>query len=553
MHPRVIAVVSDQGYFPGLQALINSVYAYHPELPIFVFERGLHTAELTWLTNHPARIEIRPVDRFPYPSPGMWEAKQQAPAECITRARTVCLIDADIVLVSRIDDVFELAEEGKIVAGSDGVQAYFNIDHQVFSPSIVGQKWDHLNSGFVCFDVRRHWDLAGLWAFSANYGAYTPSGGYPLGLPGLGDQGLLDGVLAMLNKGDCYHLLPLHIWHDFRAPGTVKVVERHDDGTLIVENGFVKERQRILHNVGAKWWTPDADVHHPKDDKLSCFRHFAGLDFRGAKRLADHFATNSHGHDNGSRNGRGSRNGSNGKNGHAVRPTQPIDLHALLVVHCTEGLERRWQIEACLSHWRQHHPGMPGLLISDGPEPWHAEIAAAFALEYHAGIRCRSIEFGALWLTRFLTLAIDAAERHGCDMLWRIHPDTLIQRPFETEPPDADWFGHIHNSDAPHVHGGSSFLRLEAARRILERVNRCDEFADRDRWLPAELNADIRRWAEQTGWISADFMIAAIQGELGLRSAAWPEVHSVCGLTPLPDNHRRFAVLHPVRLPQPWA
>ena len=544
MHPRVIAIACDQGYFPGLRALINSIYAYHPELPIFVFERGFHSVELSWLKSHPACIEIRSIDRFPYPARGMWEAKQQVPAECIAYARTVCLIDADIVLVSRIDDVFELAEEGKIVAGRDGVQNYFDINHQVYSPEIVGQKWDHLNSGFVCFDVRRHWDLAGLWAFSVNYGAYTPNGGYPIGLPGMGDQGLLDGVLAMLDKREYYHLLPLHHWHDFRAPGYLRIVERHDDGTLFVENTHVRQRQRIVHNVGTKWWMPDADADHLDDDKLKCCRHFAGLDFAKLNKPARNAGKN------GSVNGNGvtALNG-NGKNGHKLhRP-----FHAFLVIHCTEGHEQQDQIESCLSHWRQHHSDMPGLFISDGPEPWHAQVAAAFDLEYHSGVRCRSIEFGALWLARFLTLAIDAAERHNCDVLWRIHPDTFIQRPFESEPPDADLFGHIHNSDAPHVHGGSSFLRIEAARRILSRIERCDEFADRTRWLPANVNQDIRNWAERTGWISIDYMITAIQKELGLQSATWPEVLSVCNLTPLPDNHRRYAVLHPVRLPKLWA
>jgi hypothetical protein len=531
-------------YFPGLQALINSIFAYHPELPIFVFERGFHSEEFGWLASHPARIEIRSVNRFPYPAPGMWEAKQQVPAECIAHARTVCLIDADIVLVSRIDDVFELAEEGRIVAGSDGVRSYFNIEHQVYSPSIVGQKWDHLNSGFVCFDVRRHWDIAGLWAFSANYGAYTPNGGYPLGLPGLGDQGLLDGVVAMLNKRDNYHLLPLHTWHDFREAGTLKIVEKHDDGTLTVDNGFVGERQRIVHNVGHKWWMPDAEINNPDDDKLPCFRHFAALDFRKIKQLGKNGQVNGV-HVNGR-----DANGTNGRTAHDV---PPIELRALLVVHCTEAHEHRIQIENCLGHWRKHHPDMPGLLISDGVEPWHSSVAEAFDLEYHAGIQCRSIEFGALWLTRFLTLAIEAAERRGCDVLWRIHPDTLVQRPFQSEPPAADWFGYIHNSDAPHIHGGSSFLRIPAARRILERINRCDEFATLERWLPSEVNSDIRSWARKTGWISVDYMMAALQGELGLSTAAWPEVHSGCGLTPLPENHRRLAVLHPVRFPKRWS
>ena len=463
----------------------------------------------------------------------MWEAKQQVPAECITHARTVCLIDADIVLLSRIDDVFELAEEGRIVAGRDGAESYFNIDYQVYSPSIVGKKWDHLNSGFVCFDIRRHWDLAGLWAFSSNYGAYTPHGGYPLGLPGMGDQGLLDGVLAVLNKQDHYHPLPLHVWHDFRAPGSLTIIERNDDGTLVVENGFVGERQRIVHNVGYKWWMEDSDQYHTKDDKLPCFRHFAGLDPRRANNGGGPPASSSKG------------NG-NGKNGHGV------DLRALMVIHCTEGHERQVQVEDCLKHWRRHHPGMPGLLISDGVEGWHAETAAAFGLEYHAGIRSRKIEFGAFWLARLLTLAIDAAQRHGCEVIWRIHPDTLVQRPFETEPPGADWFGHVHNLDAPHIHGGSSFLRITAARRILERISHCTEFSILDRWLPAGLNTDIRTWAARTGWVSGDFIIAALQDELGLQRAPWLEIHSVCGLTPLPDNRHRFAVIHPVRLPIQW-
>jgi hypothetical protein len=552
LHPRIIAIPCDRNYFASLKALINSVHAYHPELPIFVFERGFHTAELAWLSNHSAHIEVRPVARFPYPAPGMWEAKQQVPSECITHARTICLIDADIVLLSRIDDVFELAEEGRIVAGRDGFESYFNTDHQVYSPSIVGQKWDHLNSGLVCFDVRRHWDLAGLWAFSSNYGGYTPNGGYPIGLPGMGDQGLLDGVLAILNKRSSLSLLPMHTWHDFRAPGTLKIIKRGDDGTLEVQNGYVGERQRIAHNIGHKWWLPGAEANHPPDDKLTCFRHFAGLDFRSLNRSGNQSAKNGKRNGNGTVKGKGGHNRRNGGDGRAVLQAQSIDLRALLVVHCTGGHERLEQIDACLSQWRTHHPQMPGLLISDGPEPWHGEVAERFELEYHQGIHCRSIEFGALWLTRFLTLAIDAAERSGCDVLWRIHPDTLVQRPFETEPPDADWFGHIHNSDAPHVHGGSSFLRIEAARRILARISRCDEFAEWDRWLPATLNADIREWAERTGWISAEYMIAALRDELGLQIATWPEIHSGCGLTPIPENSKRFAVLHPVRLPRQW-
>lgn len=541
MHPRVVAIACDRNYFPGLQALVNSVHTYHPELPIFVFERGFRAAEFAWLANHPATIEVQAIARFPFPVTGMWEAKQQVPAECLSRARSVCLIDADIVVLSRLDDVFELAEDGKIVAGCDGMGSYFDSAYQVYGPSVVGKRWFHLNSGLVCFDVHRHWDLAGLWAFSSNYGAYSPHGGYPLGLPGLGDQGLLDGVMALLNKDQNYHRLPLHSWHDFRRPGHMKITEVESGGQLTVENTFVHQRQRIAHCIGLKWWKPGADSFHPSDDKLRCFRHFANLDLRpgGNGKL---------------------RSGYNGSNGHfekvlaenGATDGSRLPLSAYLLIHCTEAHEKRAQVEACLSQWRVHHPKMPGILISDGVELWHAEVATDFGLEYHEGFRCRRIEYGSLWLSRALTLGIDGAKRHGADVLWQIHSDTLIQRPFQSAPPVADWFGHIHNSDAPHIHGGSSFLRLSSATRLLDRLGDYREFNNRERWMPSELADDVKRWAERTGWISAEYIIASVQDDLGFEMASWPEVHAVCGLTPLPDDKRRYAVLHPVRLPLRW-
>ncbi len=279
MYARAIAITCDNGYFQAVQALLNSIFVYHPELPIFLFHRNFGGDQVAWIERHPLKIELRPISHFPYHCPGLWEAKQQAMAECMGRARTVCLIDADIVLVSRVDDVFTSAEAGKIVAGCDATNTCYGEEYRVYSPHLVGRHSRDINSGLLCIDVQRHWDVIGLWAFSSNYGQYSPHRGYPLGLPGFGDQGLLNAILFMLGKEADYEILPHGVWHDFRGPSAMRIVRRAKGGGLVVENRELRARQRILHCVGYKWWWENPDEHHGDGgDKLACFRHFAALD-----------------------------------------------------------------------------------------------------------------------------------------------------------------------------------------------------------------------------------------------------------------------------------
>lgn len=283
MHPRAIAVVCDLGYIRGGQALINSIQVYHPELPIFVFERGFRAEEFAWMAGQPARIQVSSVSRFPYYCPGLWEAKQQVLAECLGRVRHLCLIDADVVLLSRIDDVFEASEQGRIAAGCDLWHIQFGEEYQSYGSTVVGQTTIGINSGLFCLDLQRHWDLVGLWAFSSNYGAYSPHKGYPLALAGFGDQGLLNALIVRLGKqADC-HILPHGVWHDFRQKTTLRISSREPGGALVVQNCELGQRQRINHCVGYKWWQEEARQQHEHGDKLECFFHFARLNFTGKK------------------------------------------------------------------------------------------------------------------------------------------------------------------------------------------------------------------------------------------------------------------------------
>ncbi len=281
MFSRAFAATCDTPYFVGLKALANSLYAYHGnQTPLFVYQYGFGQKEINWLLKHPLPISIFRISDFPYFPRGLWEAKQQVFAHCVGRAKSVFLLDVDIIVTSAMDDVWELAESGFIVAGQDGSPLTFGDDHAVYGLDLPGQTPLHVNSGAVCLDVEKHWDLAGLWAFASNFADYSPQNGFPLRLPGYGDQGHFNALLAMLHKKERLHVLPYRVWHECGKDSAVRIVSQTPNGALDVLNESTKEPQRILHAAGgSKWWTERGARHQSTlGDRLRCFHHFAEME-----------------------------------------------------------------------------------------------------------------------------------------------------------------------------------------------------------------------------------------------------------------------------------
>ena len=276
MHPRLFALAADPGYFRGLMATLNSIYAYHAaEIPVFIYQRKMTEEHLGRLHAHPLRPQIWHINDLPTPPLGMWEAKQQIFAHCMGRVRVVMLLDADLVLTSDMNDVFEFARAGKIVSGADGGGPNCGAEYAAYDPKLVGSRHPYINTGAVCMDVQRHWDVAGLWAFTANYGAYGPTRGWPLGLPGHGDQGLFHGIAAHLGKTEHYHCIPERLWADCTTHSRVEVRGEDERGRLEVWNLNASAKQRLVHSPPKKWWSDDAVRHYARyGDKLRCFLHF---------------------------------------------------------------------------------------------------------------------------------------------------------------------------------------------------------------------------------------------------------------------------------------
>jgi len=123
--------------------------------PYSCYQRGLARERLSDIEQHPLHVMIRCVDDLPMPTPGMWEAKQRVFADCLERARCIYLLDADLVLTSAVDDVFDLAAQGWIVSSADGGPKRYDESYAVYRSELPGQTHPYVNSGALCLDVRR--------------------------------------------------------------------------------------------------------------------------------------------------------------------------------------------------------------------------------------------------------------------------------------------------------------------------------------------------------------------------------------------------------------
>ncbi len=280
-YQQAFAVVADSNFYPGLMALLNSIHVYHgASIRTFVFVYHLTEAQVEEIREHPmgpAITLLQDVSVRRKPA-GIWEAKQQVLDYLMGRAKVVCLLDADLVLLSKLGDVFNLAERGKIVSSRDGTDPIrFGREYRSFGEKLVGKEMPYFNSGFLCLDIVKHWDLVALWSFSSHFAAYSPNGGAPLRFQGHGDQGLLNAVAGLQDKESSLHLFTQDEWCNsgLWSANRKVVIEKREGKKLTVTNTVTGGRQRLLHSTGPKWWTTQGAEHFSKcGDVLECFKHF---------------------------------------------------------------------------------------------------------------------------------------------------------------------------------------------------------------------------------------------------------------------------------------
>ncbi len=287
MYDRCFVTMADAGYFPGLLACLNSVYVYHGgRTPVCVLDLGLTPQQVDIVAQHPALMRLVPCGPFSSRA-GAWQRKQHCFADLVGVARVVCWIDSDCVLLSNVEDVFDVAGRGKIVVplwvdesekmlidqtGRTSGVTVFPEGWASYGPHVPGKSMDWFVSSFVCMDVSRHWDLAAAWAFASRFAWYAVPES-PLPFVGMGDEAVLVGCVAALNKEPCLHYLPVAEWADSHFSGPVRIAALHSDGRMEVRSRRDKE-QRILHDLcEVKWWKTSDN-----SDRWRVLNHFQNLD-----------------------------------------------------------------------------------------------------------------------------------------------------------------------------------------------------------------------------------------------------------------------------------
>lgn len=292
MIEAAFACIADRNYFIGIWSLINSIYAYHgDEYPVFVFDLGLAKDQVDSLRRHPVKVFlVRTIDPDAY---GGNVRKLFFDVRCglfsylIGKVRVVYMIDADIVLTSRMDDVFQLARQGKIVTNlwkypplNPTEFEFVGEEFRSYGDSVVGKRKLWFQASVFCFDVIKHWDLACLFDQASRFSEWRSSRGFPVFLKGVHEQEMLRHLCIMLNKEPYLHQFGVEDWSDSRHERSVSIRGMKEDGTLVVRRKSLEKNQRLLHNTPAeKWWMSEEGEKKLADagDKLKCFRHFYGL------------------------------------------------------------------------------------------------------------------------------------------------------------------------------------------------------------------------------------------------------------------------------------
>lgn len=286
------ACIADKNYFVGIWSLINSIYAYHgDEYPVFVFDLGLTGEQIVNLKKHPVNIHvvqaISPDEYKGNVRKLFFDVRCNLFSYLIGKVKHVYMIDADIVLTSKMDDVFQLAEKGKIVTNlwkyppvNPDEFEFIEKDFRSYGDSVVGKRKLWFQASVFCFDVIKHWDLACMFEQASRFAQWRSSEGYPVYLKGKHEQEMLRHLCVMLNKESCLHQFSVEDWSDSRHERSVIIRKKNEDGTLVVRRKAIDRNQRLLHNTPSeKWWMSEEGLKKlaGAGDKLECFQHFYKL------------------------------------------------------------------------------------------------------------------------------------------------------------------------------------------------------------------------------------------------------------------------------------
>ncbi len=248
--PRVtFYTVADDTFFVGAVALLNSLRLLGHEERVVVGDVGLSPDQQARLEGEAdvvgigVDVEKNPLLQKPFPF-------------MLDPTGIVVIIDSDMIVTRRLDDVIAAAAAGRICLFSDETQEdrFFPEWQELFSLRRPLRRRPSLNSGFVALDVTQWPDLLHRWwqACASIPSAGTRAlGGAWTGPYWDGDQDALNALL-MSEVPEC----ALRIVPQF-VTDLLRTVSVDDVGTLACSRGG--KQVALLHHTGTpKPWRREA-------------------------------------------------------------------------------------------------------------------------------------------------------------------------------------------------------------------------------------------------------------------------------------------------------
>lgn len=234
--------VADSNYFLGVVSLFNSLRLLGHDEPMYVLDRGLTADQRERLSKHACIVDADD-DQHAILSKSV--APLRFPADVMV------LLDADMIVTRRIDDLVEQARGGKVVAFADAIDRFFPEWETILALPPL-RRGTYVNAGFFAFsrsvglqllerarDTHRKVQLHG-----SRLGAGTPAD--PFYFP---DQDAWNAVLFSCLEPDqvaayANRLAPFPPFDGVILEDVHKVLCRYEDG----------ERPYLLHYISRKPW-----------------------------------------------------------------------------------------------------------------------------------------------------------------------------------------------------------------------------------------------------------------------------------------------------------
>lgn len=256
-HLKSFTSVCDEEYFPGLWAMINSIYKYNgTEIPLYLFDIGLNISQKKSLNEHPLTIYLLDKNVLPFQTINAWECKQQVLSVLSEFSRYVLLTDSDIIFTKQAKEYFNMAKKGYIVSYYDKIEKFDLSQIANFYNKKIDSQFPKFNSGFLCIDVKYHWDIVTLWANSLKLIKTLTEEEKKNYFAGYGDQGILNSLIFLLNKKNQLFLINGCYYNNNDDEIIIKKDNQMNEIKITIKS--IEHDINLIHCIGPKWWLSDS-------------------------------------------------------------------------------------------------------------------------------------------------------------------------------------------------------------------------------------------------------------------------------------------------------